>query len=307
MINRKKSKIIHLWLIGILLTIFSLSVNSQSITVTGLVTEVSGKPLRGAGVTVKGTNIGTVTGMDGKYYISLPDSNMVLVFVFKGFKTVEIPVNGKNVIDVELIELPKQGYKPFRVDVGFGWENYDFQNPIENGGPLLNLELKYAIFSNFSIGVKFETSGYSGDYYEGINYLQSYYEYINLFSYLMTFDWHLTNTTFRPFAGIGAGLYSIHPKYSDDGNNPENSYRELGNSANNFGFMLRTGFDIWHFRLSLAYNFAGYYKTIMPEYYEYYDYYSRYGYSDFYTYPTRKKTDYFSIIATIYFGGGKRK
>ena len=28
-------------------------------------------------------------------------------------------------------------------------------------------------------------------------------------------------------------------------------------TKNNFGAMLRAGFDVWHFRMAFAYNFAG--------------------------------------------------
>jgi hypothetical protein len=74
--------------------------------VTGMVTEVDGEPLIGVSVILKGTTIGTMTGIDGKYYISVPESKKaVLMFVFKGFQTVEVPVSGKGVIDVKLIEV----------------------------------------------------------------------------------------------------------------------------------------------------------------------------------------------------------
>ncbi|MEX2485558.1 MAG: SusC/RagA family TonB-linked outer membrane protein, partial [Brumimicrobium sp.] len=73
-------------------------------TVTGTVVDAqSGEPLPGVNIVVKGTSSGTSTNMDGFYELdnvsSLQDT---LVFTFVGFDTQEIPINGRDEIDVEL-------------------------------------------------------------------------------------------------------------------------------------------------------------------------------------------------------------
>ncbi|WP_448636561.1 carboxypeptidase-like regulatory domain-containing protein [Pedobacter panaciterrae] len=47
---------------------------------------------------------GAVTGNDGKYSISVPEDNGVLVFSFVGYTTQEIPVSTNKTIDVTLLE-----------------------------------------------------------------------------------------------------------------------------------------------------------------------------------------------------------
>lgn len=74
----------------------------NNIHVTGTVSS-QGDPLPGVSVVVKGTTDGTITDMDGKYSIPAPAKG-VLVFSFVGMKTVEMGVNGRNVIDVELLD-----------------------------------------------------------------------------------------------------------------------------------------------------------------------------------------------------------
>ncbi|MEG1748654.1 MAG: SusC/RagA family TonB-linked outer membrane protein [Tannerellaceae bacterium] len=70
--------------------------------VTGMVTDKDANaPLIGANVIVKGTTNGTVTDLDGKYTIEVND-NGTLVFSFLGLETKEVPVAGKNVVNVTL-------------------------------------------------------------------------------------------------------------------------------------------------------------------------------------------------------------
>ena len=84
--------------------LWSVSVSAQGISVSGTVTEKSsGYPSLGAAVMVKGTTNGVVTDIDGNYTITAePDA--ILIFQSFGFKTVEIPVQGRSKIDIALEE-----------------------------------------------------------------------------------------------------------------------------------------------------------------------------------------------------------
>lgn len=53
--------------------------------VTGRVTTRGGEALPGVNVVVKGTAVGTSTGVDGSYTIDAPDGNATLVFSYIGF------------------------------------------------------------------------------------------------------------------------------------------------------------------------------------------------------------------------------
>lgn len=72
----------------------------QEIRISGTVIS-DGEPLPGVSVQIKGETTGTITDMDGKYSISTP-SDAILVYRFVGLKTVEQPVNGRNMINVTL-------------------------------------------------------------------------------------------------------------------------------------------------------------------------------------------------------------
>ena len=89
-----------IFLFALLLT--AMQLNAQ-ITVKGTVTASDdGEPMIGASVMEKGTMNGTVTGVDGTYTLNVTDGNAVLVFTTIGFKTVEIAVANRALIDVAL-------------------------------------------------------------------------------------------------------------------------------------------------------------------------------------------------------------
>ncbi|MDR2805374.1 MAG: carboxypeptidase-like regulatory domain-containing protein, partial [Dysgonamonadaceae bacterium] len=77
--------------------------NAQSRVVSGVVTDTSGETVIGASVTVKGTQLGTATDVDGKYSLSVPDENKTLVISYLGMKTKEAAITG-NVVNVTLEE-----------------------------------------------------------------------------------------------------------------------------------------------------------------------------------------------------------
>lgn len=80
---------------------FSLTGWAQSRTITGVITSSEdGEKLLGVTIVAKGTTVGTVTDMDGRYSISIKENKPVLRFSMVGMKTVEIPVEKKTVINV---------------------------------------------------------------------------------------------------------------------------------------------------------------------------------------------------------------
>ena len=71
-------------------------------TVKGIVTDETGEPLIGAGVMVEGTTIGTITGIDGDYSLSVPEDAVNLVFSFIGLADQTVPIAGQSEINVVL-------------------------------------------------------------------------------------------------------------------------------------------------------------------------------------------------------------
>jgi len=81
-----------------------ISAFSESLTITGSVTDSSGNPLPGANVTDKSSRTGTVTDQKGNYKITVPRQVTVLTFSFIGFITVEEKIAGRTVINVRMTE-----------------------------------------------------------------------------------------------------------------------------------------------------------------------------------------------------------
>jgi hypothetical protein len=78
-------------------------VMAQTVQITGTVTSSEdGLPIPGVTVLVKGTTLGSLTGADGKYILSVPTTANTLVFSFIGFKTLDVEIGGRPKIDVVL-------------------------------------------------------------------------------------------------------------------------------------------------------------------------------------------------------------
>ena len=71
-----------------------------SVEITGTVTDENGTPVSGARITIKGSNLGTVTDANGYYRISAGPQDKVLVFSSIGYVTVEEKINGRTVINI---------------------------------------------------------------------------------------------------------------------------------------------------------------------------------------------------------------
>lgn len=81
----------------------------QERTITGTITSAEdGMAMPGVNVQIKGTTIGTTADVDGKYEITVPAKHNTLVFSFIGYKTQEISIGTKTVINVSLdVEVTK--------------------------------------------------------------------------------------------------------------------------------------------------------------------------------------------------------
>ena len=97
-----KMKNMRAVLLSLLVTLISLSVSAQNVTVTGTVKDKTGESVIGASVVEKGnTGNGTITDIDGNYSLSVP-SNATLVFSYVGMTTQEVHVKGQTTINVTM-------------------------------------------------------------------------------------------------------------------------------------------------------------------------------------------------------------
>jgi len=80
--------------------------SGQAVTrgmLSGRVIDETGQPIPGVNVTIRGTNVGTVTNIDGRYSLSLPENAQMVSYSFIGFNTMELPIHS-SVINVTLTE-----------------------------------------------------------------------------------------------------------------------------------------------------------------------------------------------------------
>ncbi|MFZ6009153.1 MAG: TonB-dependent receptor plug domain-containing protein, partial [Bacteroidota bacterium] len=86
----------------------SFSVQEVDILVTGSITDETDNPLPGVNVLIKGSTKGTTADAEGKFSISVPDENAVLVISFIGYVTQEILVGNSTQIAVKLLPDVRQ-------------------------------------------------------------------------------------------------------------------------------------------------------------------------------------------------------
>jgi len=93
-INKSKRMIITT-----ILCVLWVPIMAQTISVTGKVSDVSGSPIYGVNVMIKGSQDGTSTNAEGIYTINAP-KNATLKFSFIGMKDIEQAINGRSVMDI---------------------------------------------------------------------------------------------------------------------------------------------------------------------------------------------------------------
>ncbi|MCE5174069.1 MAG: TonB-dependent receptor [Bacteroidales bacterium] len=90
--------------------IFKNTVTDQtqnSIFFTGYVKDENGLPVIGASVMIKGTKIGTVTDIEGKFSLNVDSEKSLLVVSYIGYQSTEIGTNKKGMINITLKENSK--------------------------------------------------------------------------------------------------------------------------------------------------------------------------------------------------------
>ena len=90
-------------LLALLVFITVQVVNAQNRKLTGTVTsKEDGSTLPGVSVVAKGTTIGTITDIDGKFVLEVPEATKTLIFTFVGMKTIEVQIAGNAPVNVSM-------------------------------------------------------------------------------------------------------------------------------------------------------------------------------------------------------------
>jgi hypothetical protein len=136
--------------------------------------------------------------------------------------------------------------KPFKVDVSLGYAIPGGDGA--KGGILFAVEPKYAVMNTVAVGLRMEgaiVARFSGYDLDG-NVNNASVKASG--SYLLTGDYYFMKSySFRPFAGVGLGLFSLASA-------EVNSSSEGVSSSSKFGEMVRIGMEMSHFRIGFEYN-----------------------------------------------------
>jgi TonB-linked SusC/RagA family outer membrane protein len=149
-----KKKIHHLFLLLSICLGTAASVFAQGQTVTGKVTDEKGEGIPGASVTVKGTQVGTLTTAEGTYSLEAPGSG-TLVFSFVGYLKEEIAISNRSSVNISL----KTDTKALEEVVVVG---YGTQRKVETTGSIASVkasDLVQTPVANIAQGLQARVAG----------------------------------------------------------------------------------------------------------------------------------------------------
>ncbi len=95
------------WIAPLLFVVLSAATLRAQTTISGTVTDAAGESLAGVNIVVKGSVVGTITDIDGKYNLKVSKAPpLTLVFSFIGFASQEIEIKDANTpaLDIKLEE-----------------------------------------------------------------------------------------------------------------------------------------------------------------------------------------------------------
>jgi len=89
---------------GLFLLLYFLTtlITYAQVNVKGKVVDATGETLIGVNVVIKETQQGTVTDIDGGFTITVPSLTSTLIFSYVGFREIEVPLNGRNYLNVTM-------------------------------------------------------------------------------------------------------------------------------------------------------------------------------------------------------------
>lgn len=181
-----------------------------------------------------------------------------------------------------------QEYKAVRVGLGTGYASPSGKGA--KGGVLLYLEPGYRVTDQLLVNLRMEIAVMARGV-EGSD-LGGDFDVSGAGSYTLNGQYYFNNNNFRPFAGLGFGIYSVAAASAK----VDGEEFTIGSDASKFGFYPRVGFDAGHFQLSIDYNII---SAIKDNYTFEFD-------GDIETAEYKQKTSYLGIRIGAFIGGGRK-
>lgn len=156
-------------------------------------------------------------------------------------------------ISAAIFTANAQEFKPVKIGLGLGYASPGGDGA--KGGVLVYFEPAYRVSDALAVGLRIESAvmaqgvSVSGS---GSTSVSSEAKVSGNASYTVNGQYYFSNNTFRPFAGIGFGMYSLaSASLSVSGGSSTTS---ASADASKFGFYPRVGFDLGHFTMQIEYN-----------------------------------------------------
>lgn len=151
-------------------------------------------------------------------------------------------------IGAALFTAEAQEYKPVKIGLGLGYASPEGDGA--KGGVLFYLEPAYRVSDQLAIGLRLEGAAMARGVNLGSTSTGADLDISTNSSYTVNGQYYFSNSTFRPFAGFGFGIYSLAAVKTTVGG----TSFEASASASKFGFYPRFGFDLGHFTMQVEYN-----------------------------------------------------
>ncbi|MEA1897621.1 MAG: SusC/RagA family TonB-linked outer membrane protein [Bacteroidota bacterium] len=145
------------YLLFTLLLFVSILQGYAQVSISGVVTDKKdGMPLPGVTIMLKGTQAGTITNIDGEFTLSA-DANATLVFSYVGFASVEVALEGRTSLNIQL----EESYLEIGEVITIG---YGTQKKSDKTGAVANIdadELNYGVATDPIQGIQGKSAGVS--------------------------------------------------------------------------------------------------------------------------------------------------
>jgi hypothetical protein len=145
------------------------------------------------------------------------------------------------------VAVQAQEFKKFRVGLGGGYAMPGGEGA--KGGVCFYLEPGYRVMDALIVGLRMESAAVVRGYSEDTGGADL--DIAAIGSYTLNGQYYFSNENFRPFVGLGFGIYTLAAVKVDG------STSAVTQDESKIGFYPRVGFDSRHFTLQLEYNIIG--------------------------------------------------
>ncbi|MBL6448880.1 outer membrane beta-barrel protein [Fulvivirga sp. 29W222] len=144
------------------------------------------------------------------------------------------------------VAVNAQEYKPFKLGLGLG-----YASPSDGGGGVLfEVEPAYRLSDEIAIGLRLGSAAMA----RAIGATEG--SVSGNASYTVNGQYYLSNEKFRPYVGVGVGVFSL-ASVSSSVTIGGTTATAAASSESKIGFYPRVGFDLGHFNVNIDYNIIG--------------------------------------------------